>query len=101
MPEEKPAVEDQILAGIGELQAGMQELRSDVKELRTDMEELRTEFQTFRYDTHGRLANLEGAFGQMNERVGRTETTVSQVFWGMISGFLVTITAVLITAVLK
>ena len=86
MPEEKPAVEDPILV--------------ELRQIRSDLKDFHKELQQFRYDTHGRLSALEGGFEQMDKRMGRVETSQAQIIWGMISGFLVTILAILLTKLL-
>jgi len=46
------------------------------------------------------VAELKGAFSQMDKRLSNVERAVSQILWGMISGFLVTIVAILLTKLL-
>ena len=86
MSEERPLIIDPILAQLSRL---------DEK-----VDALRNEIQSFRYDTHGRLSSLEGGFQQMDKRVENLEKSVSQIQWSLISGFLVTILAVILTKLL-
>ena len=97
MPEERPLIIDPILAQLSRLDEKLDAFRAETQ---ADIDGLRKEIQAFRYDTHGRLSSLEGGFGQMDKRVENLEKSVSQIQWSLVSGFLVTILAVLLTKLL-
>ena len=113
MPEEKPKVEEKPEA---EERTPIDPLGDEIlAELPPRVESrvvaevgaLRMEIQAFRLDTHGRLAALEGGFAQMDKRqtdiVSRLEASernLSQIQWSMVSGFLITIVAILLTKLL-
>lgn len=80
MPEERPTAEDQTLI--------------EIKALREDI-------QALRLDTHGRLSRMESGFDQMDKRVGNIERAVTQIQWSLVSGFLITILAVILTRLLR
>ena len=97
MPEEKPLIIDPILAQLSRLDEKLDAYRSETQR---EIQVLREEIQSFRYDTHGRLSSLEGGFTQMDKRVENLEKVVGQIQWSLVSGFLVTILAVILTKLL-
>ena len=86
MPEEKPAVQDPVLIALARLE----------EKLEGRLGRLEVAFG----ETKERLARLEGGFEQMDKRIGRIEVTQGQILWSMVSGFLITITAVLMARLL-
>jgi len=86
MPEEKPVVQDPVLIALTRME--------EKNEAR--FERLEAGFGEMKE----RQARLEGGFEQMDKRIGRIETTQGQILWSMVSGFLITITAVLLAKLL-
>ena len=48
-----------------------------------------------------RMSRLDGGFDQMNKRVENIERAVTQIQWSLVSGFLITILAVILTRLLR
>lgn len=48
-----------------------------------------------------RVSRLEGGFEQMSKRIENIERAVTQIQWSLVSGFLVTILAVILTRLLR
>ena len=93
MPEEKPLIIDPILTQLSrldeKLDAYRSEIHAEVKELGRDQRSLM-----------GDVAELKGGFAQMDKRVENLEKVVGQIQWSLVSGFLVTILAVILTKLL-
>ena len=86
MPEERAVIIDPILAQLSRMDEKLDAHRSETQR----------EIQAVRES----VAELKGGFGQMDKRVENLEKSISQIQWSLVSGFLVTILAVLLTKLL-